>query len=360
MNWRGGFPHLNSMVLGYAMDYREVLVTGGTGFVGTHVCRALIARGFLPRLLVREGSEGGIPADVRGACRVTPGDVTDRDSVEYAVQGTMAIVHLVGIIREIPERDVTFERIHVNATRNVVNAARRWEVSRLIHMSALGAGARPARPTGYFDTKGRAEELVRQSGIPWTIFRPSVIFGPGDQFLGELARMLRIAPVVPVPGDGAYRLQPVFIGDVAKGFADALLKGDAEGKVFEVGGPERLSYNELLDKVAASVGRRAHKVHVPLSLMRPIVSRMQRFQGFPLTTDQLEMLLGESICDPDPFYSAFGFTPLSLSDYLSGGLGILPSSTGPVPGKRASGTGVPMEEDKGASKEQEPPYRKTA
>src|SRR5512146_555922 len=100
MNWRGGFPHLNGMTLGYAMDYREVLVTGGTGFVGTHVCRALIARGFLPRLLVRVGSDGRIPADVRSACRVTPGDVTDRESVEYAVQGTMAVVHLVGIIRE--------------------------------------------------------------------------------------------------------------------------------------------------------------------------------------------------------------------------------------------------------------------
>lgn len=342
------------------MDYREVLVTGGTGFVGTHVCRALIARGFLPRLLVREGSDGRIPADVRSACRVTPGDVTDRESVEYAVQGTMAIVHLVGIIREFPERDVTFERLHVAATRNVVNAARRWEVSRLIHMSALGAGARPVRPTGYFDTKSRAEELVRQSGIPWTIFRPSVIFGPGDQFLGELAGMLRIAPAVPVPGDGAYRLQPVFVGDVVKGFTDALVKPDTEGKVFEVGGPERFSYNELLDKVAASVGRRARKVHIPLSLLRPVVSRLQRFRRFPLTTDQLEMLLGESICDPDPFYSAFGFAPLSLSDYLSGGLGTLPASPGPAAKRSAPGNRRLMEGDTGASKEQEPPFRKTA
>ncbi|HZW36398.1 MAG: complex I NDUFA9 subunit family protein [Deltaproteobacteria bacterium] len=360
MKWRGGFPHLTNMVLGYAMDYREVLVTGGTGFVGTHVCRALIARGFLPRLLVREGSEGRIPADVRSACRVTPGDITNRESVEYAVQGTMAVVHLVGIIRESPRQDVTFERLHVDATRNVVDAARRWEVSRLIHMSALGAGARPVKPAGYFDTKGRAEELVRQSGIPWTIFRPSVIFGPGDQFLGELAGILRIAPVVPVPGDGSYRLQPVFIGDVAKGFTDALLSSGTEGKVFEVGGPERFSYNELLDKVAASVGRRARKVHVPLSLLRPVVSRLQRYRGFPLTTDQLEMLLGESICDPDPFYSAFGFTPLSLSDYLSGGLGTLPSSPGSASKKSASGNGRFMGGETDGSKEQDPPLRKTA
>jgi uncharacterized protein YbjT (DUF2867 family) len=313
------------MVLGAAMDYREVLVTGGTGFGGTHVCRALIARGFLPRLLVRVGSEGKIPEDVRSACRVTPGDVNDREAVEYAAQGTMAIVHLVGIIREFPEPGVTFERLHVTATRNAVDAARRWEIPRFVHMSALGA--RPGGPTGYFDTKGRAEEYVRRSGLSWTIFRPSVIFGPGDQFLNELARILRKTPFLPVPGDGTYRLQPVFVGDVAKGFADALLNAGTEGKTFEVGGPERFSYNELLDKVAASIGLRARKVHVPLSLLRPMVLRMERFRKFPLTTDQLEMLLAENICDHELFYSAFGFTPFSLSDYLSGGLGGRPSAS---------------------------------
>ncbi len=298
------------------MDYREVLVTGGTGFVGTHVCRALIARGFLPRLLVRTGSEGKIPEDVRKACRVTPGDVANREAVEYAAQGTMAIVHLVGIIREFPERDITFERLHVSATRNVVEAARHWEISRFVHMSALGA--RPGGPTGYFDSKGRAEEYVRQSGLSWTIFRPSVIFGPGDQFLNVLAGVLRKAPFVPVPGDGSYRLQPVFVGDVAKGFADAVMRPDLEGKIFEAGGPQRLSYNELLDEVAASVGRRARKVHIPLSILRPAVRFMERFEKFPLTTEQLEMLLAGNTCDPEPFYSAFGFTPFALSDYLSG------------------------------------------
>src|SRR3989304_6085475 len=130
MKWRARFRHHKNMILGAAMDYREVLVTGGTGFVGTHVCRALIARGFLPRLLVRVGSEGKIPEDVRSACRVTPGDVNDREAVEYAAQGTMAIVHLVGIIREFPEPGVTFERLHVAATRNAGAAARRGEIPR--------------------------------------------------------------------------------------------------------------------------------------------------------------------------------------------------------------------------------------
>src|SRR5574341_1055817 len=174
------------------LQYNEVLVTGGTGFVGRHVCRALFDRGFLPRLLVRVGSEERIPQDIRSFCRVTLGDVTVCEDVENAAQGTDAIVHLVGIIREFPGKRVTFERLHVEATRNVVKAARRWEIDRVVHMSALGA--RAGGPTKYFDTKGRAEEIVRRSGLAWTIFRPSVIFGPGDAFVNELARMIRLAP----------------------------------------------------------------------------------------------------------------------------------------------------------------------
>jgi NADH dehydrogenase len=303
------------------MDYREVLVTGGTGFVGTHVCRALIARGFLPRLLVRPGSEGRIPADVREKGRITLGDATDRESVENAVQGTSAVVHLVGIIREFPARGITFERLHVAATRNVVDAAARWNIPRLVHMSALGA--RAGGPTGYFDSKGRAEEYVRQSGLSWTVFRPSVIFGPGDQFLNELGRVLSGAPFIPVPGDGRYRLQPVFVGDVAKGFTDALLRPETEGRTFEVGGPEQLTYGELLDRLAACTGCRARKIHVPLSILRPAVRRLERFEKFPLTTDQLEMLLAGNVCDNGPFYSAFRFAPLPLSTYLSGGRAVL-------------------------------------
>jgi len=314
MNIGGRLRHHTGMAYSAFMDYREVLVTGGTGFVGTHVCRALIARGLVPRLLVRPGSEGRIPADVRERGRITQGDVTDRESVENAAQGTTAVVHLAGIIREFPARNITFERLHVAATRNAVDAAVRWNIPRFVHMSALGA--RAAGPTRYFDSKGRAEELVRQSGLAWTIFRPSVIFGPGDQFVHELGRLLRKAPFLPVPGDGGYRLQPVFVGDVAKGFADAVLHPETGGRVFEVGGPETVSYDDLLARIGARYGHRARKLHVPLSFLRPAVRFLERFEKFPLTTEQLEMLLAGNTCDYRPFYSTFGFAPFSLASYL--------------------------------------------
>lgn len=328
------------------LQFNEALVTGGTGYVGRHVCRALIARGVLPRLLVRPGSEGKIPADIRSACRVTLGDATVREDVENAAQGTDAIVHLVGIIRELPARGVTFERLHVQATRNVVAAAKRWEIDRVVHMSALGA--RPGGPTRYFDTKGRAEEIVRESGLAWTILRPSVIFGPGDRFVNELARIIRMAPAIPVPGDGSYRLQPVFAGDVAKGFADAVIRRDLAGRAFDVGGPERFSYDALLDAIAASAGRRARKIHLPLSLVEGPVRFLQRFEKFPLTEDQLVMLLSGSVCDHEPYYEALGFPPLRLSDYL-GSFGVRGPRTESSGGSGASGASSPQPSERKAA-----------
>ncbi len=334
------------------MQYKEVLVIGGTGFVGAHVCRALIARGYLPRLLVREGSEARIPEDVRRNCRVTLGDATIMESVENAALGTGAIVNLAGIIREDPGKGITFESLHVATARHVVESARRLGITRLVHMSALGA--RAGGPTKYFDTKGRAEEIVKGSGLEWTIFRPSVIFGPEDMFVNELARILRFAPVFPVPGDGTYLLQPVFAGDVAKGFADAVARPETAGAVFDVGGPDRLTYDELVDRIAAGIGRRVRHVHVPLSLLAPVVRALERYPSFPLTMEQLAMLLAGNTADIEPFRTAFGAPLLSLSSYISAGFkapipleeGTVKDSGGPLAGGTKGPAAVGLREGK--------------
>ena len=320
------------------LDYREVLVTGGTGFLGRYVCRALIARGYLPRLLVRIGSEGAIPDDIRGASRVTPGDITNRESVENAAQSTNAIVHLAGIIREVPGKDVTFEKIHEEGTRNAVHAAKQWRISRFVHVSALGAA--PGSPGRYFDSKGKAEEIVRQSGLAWTIFRPSGIFGPGDRFIGELERAVLRAPVLPVPGDGEFPLQPVFVGDLVKGIVDCLSRPDTESTAFDVGGPERFTYNELIDRIAAAAGVRVRKVRVSVTRMRRAARFFSRYEKFPLTADMLDVLLAGNTCDSEPYSSTFGLSPIPLSGSLfhpkgtgnAGRGGLLTGNAGMPPG----------------------------
>ncbi len=296
------------------LDYKEVLVTGGTGFLGPPVCRALIARGYLPRLMVRTGSEGRIPDDIRRACRVTPGDVTVREFVENAAQSTEAIVHLAGIIREFPAKGATFEHVHVEGTRNAVHAARAWGIKRFVHVSALGASAGDS--AGYFDSKGRAEEIVRDSELDWTIFRPAGIFGPGDSFFAELARAVRKYPLFPVPGDGSFFLQPVFVGDVVEGIAGSLARPDTGKCSYDVAGPEPIPYDGLLDRIAASAGVRLRKLHISVPRLRRAVGFLSRFETFPLSPEMLDVLVAGNTCDHRGYYSSFGIPPTSLTRYL--------------------------------------------
>jgi NADH dehydrogenase len=297
---------------------RRIFVTGATGFVGRAVIPALRARGHAVRCLVRRGSE---PA-LRGleAIERVEGDVLSPPTLERGMGGCDTVVHLVGIIREQPARLATFERIHTRGTVNVLEAAAATGVRRYLHMSALGsrAGAR-AR---YHRSKWAAEEAVRASPIPWTIFRPSIIYGRGDEFVNLLAGMVGRLPVVPVIGGGQQRLQPVPVEHVAEAFARAVDLPAAEKHVYEAGGPEAVTLVRLLDLVGQALGRpRVRKLHVPLGLVRPLTRALHRVPGFPLTPDQLLMLEEDNVCDPQPFHVTFGLTPVPLAAGLRAMLG---------------------------------------
>lgn len=288
---------------------KRVFVTGGTGFVGKAVIRALRANGFIVRCLVRPGSEANLKG-FEGIERV-PGDVLLPKGIEASIEGCSALVHLVGIIRERPGRGVTFERHHAVATANMVKAAEAAEVPRFLQMSALGT--RPGACSRYHQTKWEAEETVRGSRLEWTIFRPSVIFGPGDGFVSMLARMIRWLPVVPVIGDGRYRLQPAPIEQVAEGFARALLRHETRGQTYEVGGPRPYAFTEILDLIGQALGKtRVRKVYQPLGLMRLLAWLLEPLPFFPLTSDQLTMLQEDNVCDPTPFFRAFDLAPLEF------------------------------------------------
>lgn len=290
-----------------------IFVTGGTGFVGKAVVRALQAHGFVVRCLVRAGSE----QHLRGfeAIERVPGDVLTPKALAEAIEGCTAVIHLVGIIREHPGLGITFERLHAVATSHMVEATQAAGVHRYIQMSALGT--RPNARSRYHQTKWEAEETVRRSGLQWTIFRPSVIYGPGDGFVTMLARLVRRLPVVPVIGDGKYQLQPVPVEQVAEAFARALERNATVGQTYEAGGPRPYPFVEILDLIGAAVGKRkVRKVYQPLGLMRPLVACLERLPFFPLTSDQLLMLAENNVCDPVPFFKAFDLEPVEFPEGL--------------------------------------------
>lgn len=295
-----------------------ILVTGCTGFVGGHLLAALAGAGPV-RCLVRDPDRAARLSDA--GFTLVRGDVTDASAVEAAFDGDIeAVIHLVGILVE--PRGTTFRDVHVAGTRNVVESCLKKGVGRYLHMSALGsrAGAR----SEYHRTKWEAEELVRASGLVHTIFRPSVIFGPGDMFTNMFARVLRFLPLVMLPGSGKNLFQPVFVKDVAAAIASSVVLPEAENRVFELGGPERLSFDEVVDRVAAVLGKRPPvKVHLPMPLMRAGAAVAETvLPRPPITRDQLLMLEEDNVTERDDLKSVFGIRPTGFTDgmgtYLSG------------------------------------------
>ncbi len=291
----------------------RVLVTGATGFVGREVVRELLERGHEVRALVRRRAArkrwNGKGVEVFVGDCLAPGTVTP------AVAGCDAVIHLVGIIREFPGRGVTFERVHVQATKNLVDAASAAGVRRFLHMSALGARPVPADP--YHVTNFQADEYVQASGLTYTIFRPSIIYGPRDRSINLFVRQVQRLGFLTIIGDGQYQLQPMPVGIVARAFALALELPGTENRIYDVGGPEPLTFDAIIDTIAEVLGRRVKKFHQPVWCMRVAANLCGRFRWFPLTTGQLRMLLEGSTCDPTAFYRDFGLEPVSFAEGLA-------------------------------------------
>jgi NADH dehydrogenase len=223
------------------------------------------------------------------------------------------VIHLVGIIQEIP--GVTFRGVHVEGTRNVIEAARKAGVRHFFHQSALGT--RPGAKSEYHRTKWEAEELVRQSGIPHTILRPSLIYGLGDGFTTRLSEMLKLVPVMPVIGSGKSRVQPIYIDDVVSCMVKAVTGDAFLNEIYEIGGPDQLTYEEVTKAIAEAMGIKRTAVHVPLFFMKPIARALETMlSNPPLTTDQLIMLQEDNVCSMRDIRDAFGIEPLAFREGL--------------------------------------------
>ena len=293
-----------------------VAVTGATGFVGRHVVQSLLDRGAVVKALTRRGSTDRL----NPAAQPVPGSLDDPTAVAALVAGADVVVHLVGIIEE--RGAATFQAVHVDGTRQLAAAAHHAGVRRFIYMSA--AGARDQRgATAYHRTKALAEAIAR--GVPFAggtvVFRPSLVSGPENVPIRLLARLHRWLPVVPVFGDGSFPTQPVWVGDVALAFALAAERPATFSGAFELGGPDRVTYAEMLRAIGRASGHPRPLLRVPLGVMQVAARVFDYLPGAPITSDQLQMLVEGSATLDNAITSVFGIQPVGFEEGLRRYLG---------------------------------------
>ena len=290
-----------------------ILVTGGTGFVGGHVVHALRAAGKDVRVLVRDRRTGA-RVEAWGAT-LAEGDMTDPASLRAAVDGCAAVVHLVAIRQGREER---FRRVMVEGTRDLLAAATAAGVGRVVHMSALGTSDQTKDLVPYYGAKWDSERLVEGSGIPYVIFRPSFVFGTDGGILPTFVKLARFTPVTPIIGSGRQRIQPIWVDDVAEYFVRAVDLEAAAGRIFELGGPDAVSWNEFWERLKRARRSRRPSVHVPVRLMRLNALVTERLPGdIPLTNDLLTMLEhGDNVVSNPVAVETFGFPLVPLDEQL--------------------------------------------
>ncbi len=254
--------------------------------MGGHVVHELRGRELPVRCLVRDARKASKLA--AWGCELAEGDLTDAASLGRAVAGADTVVHLVAIRQG---REEQFRMTMVDGTRDLLAAAKEAGVRRFVHMSALGTSEAAKDLVPYYRAKWESEELVRAGGIPHVIFRPSFVFGPDGGILPTFVKLARFAPVTPIIGSGRQRIQPIWADDVAKYFADGVQREDVIGRLFELGGPDAVTWNEFWSRLKRVRGMRRPSVHVPVGFMRVNALVTERLPGnIPLTRDLLKML----------------------------------------------------------------------
>ncbi len=286
-------------------------MTGGTGFVGPRIVHALRTHGHDVRALVRRPERGAQLAAL--GVELAVGDVTDPPSLTRALDGCTHVVHLVAILKGSPE---DFERVMTQGTRNVVQAAKAAGVARVVLMSALGTTEQTKELVPYYRAKWAMEQEVGGSGLEYTIFRPSFVFGRGGA-LATFLKQVRYSPVVTVIGTGKQRIQPIWVDDVAEHFARAVDAPFAANRTFEIGGPDVVTWDELYLEIARVLGKRRRLVHVPAGLARTGARLTQWAPGAPLTTDQIAMIeAGDNTVSNTDAVEAFQLPLLPLAEQI--------------------------------------------
>ncbi len=290
-----------------------ITVFGGSGFVGRYVVRALAKKGYRIRAAVRRPDLAGHlqPMGTVGQIHAVQANVRFPESVADAVEGADGVVNLVAVLAE--EGKQSFHALHAEGARTVAHAARNAGATSFVHVSAIGASSES--PSDYAKTKAEGEAVVLEEFSSAVILRPSIIFGPEDEFFNRFASMAEISPVLPAIGGGTTRFQPVYVGDVAASVVAVLEGGAKTGTVYELGGPEVLTFRQLLERVVAYTGRNRRIVSLPYWL-----ARLQAFLTSPLpnsirpiTLDQIKLLQSDNVVSQDAIQSGHTLAGLGIT-----------------------------------------------
>lgn len=290
--------------------FGKIFITGGSGFVGKAIIRRLLYDGYHVTTLSR--TKSNVPQTLINDDRLSihQGDITDLGSFISAVRGHDAIINLVGIIREKQSSGITFRKVHVDGTRNIVDASLKAGIRRFIQMSALGASENAE--SEYHKTKWEAEEIVRNSRLDFTIFKPSVIIGENGEFLKMLVDLIRKFKTFPLFNGGTSLMQPIMVDDVADGFVKCIDLKNSIGKTYEVGGLQKYQFRQIIHLIADALELRVYTPSVPLWMVKPFIRIFENQSWFPLTMDQFIMLLKNNVTDSTMFFDDLEIHPIDF------------------------------------------------
>lgn len=299
----------------------KVAVFGGTGFVGSYLIDSLIEQGHHPKLLVREGSESKVTSSSK--CELINGDINNENSIKETISGVDAIIYTIGIIREFKSKGVTFENAHFDGAVKCIDAAEEASISRFVLMSANGVCP---DGTGYQKTKWMSEQYLKNTNLNWTIFRPSTIFGDPrgsgrPEFCSQLKKdMISLPFPAPLfheglnPFDaGKFSMSPIHIKDVAKSFIGSLNNEKLVRKTIELGG-EAFTWKQIIKNIGTASGKNKFMIPAPVFAIKLIATILDRFSWFPVTADQLTMLVEGNTCDSAKFFAENNLVPIPFNE----------------------------------------------
>ena len=298
----------------------RVALFGGTGFVGSYIIDQLVESSHLPRILVRSNSHNKIISPDR--CEIVEGNIANTDDIMNALEKADAVIYTIGIIREFPRQGITYEKLHFEGAVKCMDAAAEKGIKRFILMSANGVCP---DGTGYQKTKWMSEQYLKNTSLNWTIFRPSLIFGDPrghdrPEFCTQLKKDLINLPI-PAPlfheglipfNAGSFSMSPIHIKDVANIFVSSIEQENHYGKTIELGGAKEIIWKDIIQIISNAYGKKKWAVPAPLIAVKTVAAMLDRFSWFPVTRDQLTMLVEGNACNSTKFFSENDIKPRSF------------------------------------------------